>query len=95
MKIKFDRSVMRFFLIQDGRKTKLFPQSAQLLYGVMCHPLLTWELGVELLWPNPDTMPEGFRSALTQVVGHLRHSMRGSGWAVEGVWGVGWRLVKQ
>ena len=82
------------FIASGHGRTHLSPQEAQLLYAVMARPLVTWDLASEVMWPDPDDMPDFWLDTLRSVACRLNRRLRGHGWRVRREWGIGWRLER-
>lgn len=70
------------------------PMELTLLLALMGRPFLDRETASEILWPDPDAMPETSYWALHVHFYRLRKLITGSGWMIECFKNEGWRLSR-
>lgn len=71
-----------YMLTLDGHPwVRLSRQQALLLFALMGHKEVSKELAAEILWPNPDVMPDAWSDAIKVLVCLLRASI-GPRWKI-------------
>lgn len=81
-------------LSHAGGSVYLTPFEGQAILALMCHSRVPRELAAEILWPNPDTMPEEWHNQIRCVMSRIRTKLRPFGWNVESRYGFGWKLER-
>ena len=77
----------------DGREERVRPQVAMAIYGLMAFRRLTEARLGELLWPDPDAMPDAWLGPVRLARLRARRVLARGGVRVAGHWGRdGWRL---
>ena len=82
-------------LVVDGKAKRLSPQQARLLLALMGRPLLARDMVSEVLWPDPDLMPNEWCNVIDMVFFRLRRKLVGSGWTIKTRTGQGWSLKRE
>lgn len=59
---------------------------------MMGRPLLTMDGAADILWPNPNFMPEYWVTCIRRSIFELRIALAGTEWRVRTDWGQGYRL---
>ena len=72
----------------------LTPFEGRILTALAFNRELTSEDAVEILWPDPDQMPDFWYSQIVCLITRIRNKLRPFGWAVINRYGYGWRLEK-
>lgn len=78
----------------EGMSVDLTPFEGRLLTAMAFAPELSAEEATEILWPDPDHMPECWLNQITNIMARLRAKLRPFGWSVKVRYGFGWRLEK-
>lgn len=65
-----------------------------MILALMFHPRVTMDLAAEILWPDPDRMPEEWHNQIRCVMSRVRSKLRPYGWIVESKYGFGWKLER-
>lgn len=63
------------------------------LFALMAQPLVTREQMMEVMWPDPDEMPDWCFSNIGAQLCKLRKNLRPAGWDIRARYGRGWVLV--
>ncbi len=85
---------LRPAIVGGGQAVRLTPQEATVLLAVMARPEVAAAELAELLWPDPDAMPDFWRDNIGAVLCTLNAKLRPFGWDVVARVGFGWRLVR-
>jgi len=70
---------------------QLSPQQATLLFALMCRKEVSKELAAEMVWPDPDTMPDTWSDCIRLLLHTLRAAIQPC-WRILNRPGYGWRL---
>ena len=83
------------FFLSNGRvKKRISAQEVNLLWGLMTRRYTTREATAEILWPNPDVMPNDWRNTIGQHVFRLRRALKLFEWTIVFHRLVGYELQK-
>lgn len=86
-------TLIRPYRISDGdRSERLEPQEQILLLALMGRPTCTKDLLSEILWPDPDFMPDHWVSLIRLRVHTLRRKINRFGWTISVRYYHGWTL---
>ena len=89
------RKYHRFGLKSDcGKVQSLTPSELKLLLALMGRPLVSNDLLIEIIWPDPDKMALTAKNVIKVHVLNLRRKLFGSGWGITARHGVGWSLTE-
>lgn len=72
----------------------LTPFEGRLMTAMVFSGELPKDEAAEILWPDPDTMPDHWHSAIFCLMSRLRNKLRPFGWNVESRYGYGWKLER-
>ena len=74
----------------------LSPQECDLLFALMAHPFLSHEKLCDIMWPDPDQMPDTWANVIRKVMCVLRQALRhvGSEWRISTRWTLGYQLER-
>ena len=75
-------------------RVHLAPQEGLVMTALLSHREVTAELLMEVLWPDPDDMPDTWHDILKILLSRLRHNLRAFGWVIKNRHGFGWHLVE-
>jgi len=79
--------------LRDGSKRKrLAPMTGRLMLAFLDRPFLWHDEIADVLWPDPDTMPDRFLTTLGVRIYKLRRAVAAFGIVVENVHGQGYRI---
>jgi len=79
--------------LTNGHKTvRLTDREVTIIYLVMCHGKVSFDLISEVLWPDADTMPDYWRSIIQISVHRLRQKINGFGFKIVTKWSYGYGL---
>ncbi len=73
-------------------RVHLTPHEGLLLTALLGHREVPAELLREVLWPDPDLMPDRWYEILVVQLSKLRSKLRRCGWTIAVRHGFGWRL---
>ena len=76
-----------------GRRILLKHNEAQILLALMGNRFLGRELISEVLWPNPDKMPDHYFTRIYQMIRDLREKLEIFGLSIEPKIGFGYFLT--
>lgn len=72
----------------------LTPFEGRIMTALAFSQELSAEEAVEILWPDPDRMPDCWLNQITNIMARLRAKLRPFGWDIKARYGFGWRLEK-
>lgn len=72
----------------------LTPFEGRLMTALVFSGEMTRDEAAEILWPDPDRMPDLWHNALWCVLSRLRTKLRPFGWDIESRYGFGWKLER-
>ena len=76
----------------DGISHIIHPQGWRVLWALMCHKRIDRNIMSEILWPDPDEMPDQWLKVIGVVIHRLNETIRLHGYNVKGTYGWGWSL---
>lgn len=81
-----------FYISCEKGRIRLFPQEASLLFVLMFHKEASDELILEVLWPDPDLMPDTWANVIRVTLNNLRAKLQPHGWEIINRFGYGYSL---
>lgn len=78
----------------DGKIIRLPPAEFKVLLAIMGRQLVTNDLLVEVLWPDPDKMALTATQVIRCHMLRLRKKLSGSKWSIINRRGIGWSLTE-
>lgn len=78
----------------DAASVDLTPFEGGLLLAMMGRPELSADEAAEVLWPDPDKMPETWLIQIRTVISRIRSKLKPFGWTVASRYRFGWRLER-
>lgn len=85
----------RYELRQGALRVPLARQEGLLMTALLAHREVGVELMVEMLWPDPDLMPDLWYRSLAVCLYKLRVKLRPFGAVIVARYGFGWRLEER
>lgn len=82
----------QYELRQSPRRVHLARHEGLIMTALLAHREVTIELLMEVLWPDPDSMPDLWYGNLMVRMHHLRRKLEPFGWTIAVRHGFGWRL---
>ena len=79
-------------LREGACRVHLTPYEGLLMTTLLGHREVTVELLMEVLWPDPDLMPDYWYDCLRKHLSRLRKKVRPFGWDIKNRYGFGWHL---
>ena len=81
-------------LREGACRVHLTPYEGLIMTALLGRREVTVELLMEVLWPDPDLMPDRWYEILVVQLSKLRGKLRRCGWTIAVRHGFGWRLAQ-
>lgn len=83
-------------IVNNDKKTivRKSEVQAKIMWLLMCKRLVTMDDLLDVLWPDPDKMPDESFNNVRVNMHWAKQALRGSGWKIVATWGQGYSLVR-
>lgn len=88
------RITPHYAVSNESVSVSLTPFEGHMVLAMMGRPELSADLAAEILWPDPDKMPETWLIQIRTVMSRARAKLRPFGWRIASRYGFGWRLER-